>query len=86
MSESQDEEPEDPRIPTPMVGHLINRISLAQAGKKKVPRYRTVGGTLGIVRNWEALFFNCLIKLPILDIECEFLRCAWQINFMFSSK
>ena len=39
-----------------------------------------------LVRNWEAFFFNSLIKLPILDIECEFLCCAWQINFMFSSK
>ena len=35
MSESQDEEAEDPRIPTPMVGHLINRISLANAEREQ---------------------------------------------------
>ena len=35
VSESQDEEPEDPRIPTPMVGHLINRISLANAEREQ---------------------------------------------------
>ena len=51
-------------------------LTLPQAGKKILPRNRTVGGTLGIVRNWEALFFNCLIKLPILDIVYKFLRCA----------
>ena len=33
--ECQDEEAEDPRIPTPMVGHLINRISLANAEREQ---------------------------------------------------
>ena len=28
------EEEDDPRIPTPMVGHLINRIMLERAGER----------------------------------------------------
>ena len=31
------EEEDDPRIPTPMVGHLINRMMLERAGERDLP-------------------------------------------------
>ena len=33
------EEEDDPRIPTPMVGHLINRMMLERAGEEQVRKH-----------------------------------------------